>query len=341
IDLLSEVALTEEAQYKEVKKKSLRDFYKTHPSGFGTVTKTTPSAAKIKPSITNEGTSVKLGVLDVTEEESTERSNSEHETDENESGSESHQEENEEEIKDDEEKEDEFVKTSCNDTDDEDEPKIIYKTKGDEDEGIDYATNQFDDDVNVRLNEPVDTDEGLIQKDSRSEGSDKERDSGSKSDQEENEEDVEDDEGENDDELVKTPSNSTDDKDETKLKIKLKVIKMKEWIILPIRNENPKISQVTEDTHVTLYTVPQKTKVPVTSSSHSSDLASKFLKNLDIPHTDAEIVSPMDVSVHHEVPSNQTPILLTVLVSVITDSSLVYSTVILQSLPSFTPPPQQ
>ncbi|GJW96130.1 retrovirus-related pol polyprotein from transposon TNT 1-94 [Tanacetum coccineum] len=33
IKLLSEVALTEEAQMKEVKKKSLRDFYKTHPSG--------------------------------------------------------------------------------------------------------------------------------------------------------------------------------------------------------------------------------------------------------------------------------------------------------------------
>ncbi|GKD01405.1 hypothetical protein Tco_1171679, partial [Tanacetum coccineum] len=33
-----------------------------------------------------------------------------------------------------------------------------------EDEGMDYTTNQFDDDVNVSLNEPVDTDEGFIQK---------------------------------------------------------------------------------------------------------------------------------------------------------------------------------
>ncbi|GKB83147.1 hypothetical protein Tco_0950042 [Tanacetum coccineum] len=72
IDLLSKVALTEEAQYEEVGKKSLRDFYKTHPSGSGTVTKVTPSAAKIKPSVTNEGTGVKPGVPDVTEEESTE-----------------------------------------------------------------------------------------------------------------------------------------------------------------------------------------------------------------------------------------------------------------------------
>nr|GEZ58484.1 retrovirus-related Pol polyprotein from transposon TNT 1-94 [Tanacetum cinerariifolium] len=92
-------------------------------------------------------------------------SDSRHETDENESGSESNQEENEEENEDDDEElDDEFVKTPSNDTHDEDETKIKDKTKGDEDEGMDYATNQFDDDVNVRLNEPVDTDEGLIQK---------------------------------------------------------------------------------------------------------------------------------------------------------------------------------
>ncbi|GJS78486.1 hypothetical protein Tco_0728367 [Tanacetum coccineum] len=49
----------------------------------------------------------------------------------------------------------------------------------------------------------------------------------------------------------------------------------------------------------------------------------------------------MDVHIHHEVPSKQTPTLLTVPISVITDSSPVYSTVIPQSLPSFTPLPQQ
>ncbi|GKB60931.1 hypothetical protein Tco_0917117, partial [Tanacetum coccineum] len=35
IDLLFEVALTEEAQYEEVRKKSLRDFHKTHLSSSG------------------------------------------------------------------------------------------------------------------------------------------------------------------------------------------------------------------------------------------------------------------------------------------------------------------
>ncbi|GKB36946.1 hypothetical protein Tco_0881888 [Tanacetum coccineum] len=204
IDLLSEVALTEEAQYEEARKKSLRDFHKTHPSGSGTIIKIAP----------NEGTGVKPGVPDVTEEESSKKDIGD----------------DEEEVK------DEFVETPSNDSDDEDETKITDKFEG---------------------------------------------------------------------------------------------------------NENPEISQVIEDAHVTLSTVPQKTEVPVTSSSHSSDLASKFLNFSDIPHTDAEIVSPMDVHVHHEVPSQQTPTLLTVPVSVITDSSPVYSTVISQSLPSFTPPPQQ
>nr|GEY23963.1 hypothetical protein [Tanacetum cinerariifolium] len=71
IELLSEVALTEEAQYEEVRKKNLRDFHKTHPSGSGIITKIAPSSAKINPSVTNEGTGAKTRVLNVTKEEST------------------------------------------------------------------------------------------------------------------------------------------------------------------------------------------------------------------------------------------------------------------------------
>ncbi|GJX00254.1 hypothetical protein Tco_0184167 [Tanacetum coccineum] len=79
--------------------------------------------------------------------------------------------------------------------------------------------------------------------------------------------------------------------------------------------------QFVDDAHVTITTVTKKTEVPVTSSSRSSDLASKFLNFLDIPQTDAEIVSPLDVHVHHEVPRTQAPTLLTILVSVVTESS--------------------
>nr|GEV83130.1 hypothetical protein [Tanacetum cinerariifolium] len=59
----------------------------------------------------------------------------------------------------------------------------------------------------------------------------------------------------------------------------------------------------------------------------------------DIPTIEAEIVSPMDVPVHHEVPSGQTPTLLIIHVLVITESSVVYTINIPQSLQSFTPPP--
>ncbi|GJV18594.1 hypothetical protein Tco_1367614 [Tanacetum coccineum] len=187
IELLSEVALTEETQYKEVRQK-------------------------------NEGTGAKPGFPNVAEEESTERSDSEHETNENESGFESDQEENEEEIEDDEQEEDdEFVKTPSNDTDDEDKIKIKDKAEGDEDEEMDYTTSQLYDDVDIRLNEPVDTVKGYS----------------------------------------------------------------------PYRCRN-------------------------------------YFSNG-----------------YHEVPSKQTPTLLTVPVSVITESSPIYFTVIPQSIPSFTPPPPQ
>nr|GEU83348.1 putative reverse transcriptase domain-containing protein [Tanacetum cinerariifolium] len=159
----------------------------------------------------------------------------------------------------------------------------ITKMKGDEYEEMDYTTSLLYDDVDIRLNKPVDTDKGFVQEES-------------------------------------TDAAMTN---------------------IQQGNENPEILQVIEDAHVTLSTVPQKTKVPVTNFSHSSDLEAKFLNFADIPHSDAEIVSPLDVHVHHEVPSQQTPTLLTEPVSVIIDSSPVFSTIILQSLPSFTHPPQQ
>ncbi|GKA43321.1 hypothetical protein Tco_0736045 [Tanacetum coccineum] len=178
IDLLSEVALTEEAQYEEARKKSLMDFHKTHPSGSDTVTKTTPSAAKIKPFVTNEGTGVKPGVPDYedsdqendsdddkTQSDNENESDSEHETDENKSGSKSDQEENEEDIGDDEEEvKDEFVKIPSNDSDDEDETKITDKAEGDEDKEMDYTTSQLYDDVDIRLNKPVQANDETVQK---------------------------------------------------------------------------------------------------------------------------------------------------------------------------------
>ncbi|GJS79972.1 retrovirus-related pol polyprotein from transposon TNT 1-94 [Tanacetum coccineum] len=217
IELLSEVALSEKAQLKEVRKKSLRDFHKTHPSGSGTVAEKPPSVKKITPTVTSEGTGDKLGVPDVTEDDSTE--------------SESESWEQDEEYDDDNQEEEEVDQENKSEDD---------EIESDEDKGMDDTTDQFDDD----------------------------------------------------------------------------------WTLQ---------EQVVDDAHVTITTVMKKTEVPATSSSHSSDLASKFLIFLDIPHTDAEIVSPFDVPVQHEVPNTQTTTLLPIHVYVITT--------IPQSLQTFTPPP--
>ncbi|GKA42178.1 hypothetical protein Tco_0734838 [Tanacetum coccineum] len=106
-------------------------------------------------------------------------------------------------------------------------------------------------------------------------------------------------------------------------------------------NENLETTQeqVVEDAHVTISTILKKTEVPITSSSCSSDLASKFLNFLDIPQTDVEIVSPLDVHVHHEVLGTQSPTLLTIPVSVIPESSSILQTS--QSSYTFTPTPIQ
>nr|GEU57560.1 uncharacterized mitochondrial protein AtMg00810-like [Tanacetum cinerariifolium] len=125
IKLLSEVALTEEAQMKEVRNNSLRDFHKTHPSGSGTVSKKQPRVKEITPTVTSEGTDDKQGVPDVIKDDSTEIKSDE-------SDSESDQHEYEEEVKDD-------------DDDEKEEDDDDDKSEGDKDRGMDDTTKQFND----------------------------------------------------------------------------------------------------------------------------------------------------------------------------------------------------
>ncbi|GKB01050.1 hypothetical protein Tco_0829094 [Tanacetum coccineum] len=245
IELLSEVALTEEAQMKEVRKKSLRDFHKTHPSGSGTVAKKPPSVDKITPTVTSEGTGDKPGVPDVTEDDSTKSeseswgndeddSNNEQESSnegseqENESDEQESDSEQEEESEDDDQEEEEFVHTPTDDKDDdnlESESDDVNKS------------NEESDDVNKSDEESDDVIKG-------------------------------------DKEIVQGEGADA------------------EMIDAQQGNENLETTQeqVVEDAHVTISTVTKKTEVPVTSSSRSSDLASKFLNFSDIPHADAEIV---------------------------------------------------
>nr|GEV39495.1 ribonuclease H [Tanacetum cinerariifolium] len=93
-------------------------------------------------------------------------SDSEQDSDGSESDSESDLQEDEEEVKDDDEEEDEFAHTPPNTDEEEDanqESKNDDKIKGDEDKGMDDTTNQFNDDVDARLNEPTQTNEEVVQ----------------------------------------------------------------------------------------------------------------------------------------------------------------------------------
>ncbi|GJT88852.1 hypothetical protein Tco_1070569 [Tanacetum coccineum] len=289
IELLSDVALTEEAQIKEVRKKSLRDFHKIHPSGSGTVAEDPPSVAKITPPITSERTSDIPRVPDVTKDDLSESESESWGNDEDDSnkehvssdeGSEEKNESDKQAL--DSEQEEEFEDDDQEENKDDDDLELESNDETEGDEEIDDTTDQFDDDADARLEEHTETATGIVQ----GEGTDVEM----------------------------TESQQGNENLETTQE------------------------QVVEDAHVTISTVTKKTEVPVTISSRSSDLASKFLNFSDILHTNAEIVSPLDVPVHHEVPRTQAPTLLSIPVLVIPESSPVFTN-FLQSSHTFTPTP--
>ncbi|GJX77061.1 hypothetical protein Tco_0323872 [Tanacetum coccineum] len=164
IELLSDIALTEEAQMKEVRKKSLRDFHKTHPSGSGTVVEDPPSVAKITPPITSEGIGDIPGVPDVTNDDSSKSeseswgndkddSNEEHVS--SDEGSEEENESDKQASDSEQEKESEDDNQEENKDNDDLELESNDETKGDEER--DDTTDQFDDDADARLEEPTET----------------------------------------------------------------------------------------------------------------------------------------------------------------------------------------
>ncbi|GKC53989.1 hypothetical protein Tco_1076734 [Tanacetum coccineum] len=140
---------------KEVRKKSLREFHKTHPNGSGTVAKKPQSVDKITPTVTSEGTGDKPGVPDMTEDVFTESefvswgndkddSNNEQELSnegseqENESDEQDSDSEQEEESEDDDQEEEEFVHTPTDDKDDDNlESESGDMIKSDEEKGMD------------------------------------------------------------------------------------------------------------------------------------------------------------------------------------------------------------
>nr|GEV45673.1 hypothetical protein [Tanacetum cinerariifolium] len=168
-------ALTKEAQIKEVKKKSLRDFHKTHLSGSSTVAEKPPRVDKITPTVLSEGISNKPGVPNVTKDDSTESelgswgNDEDDSNDDNDLENEGNDKENksnddktpsytekcseseqdtdgsESESESDQQEYEEEVKDD--DEDDEYDDDDDDKSKGDEDKGMDDMTNQFSNDV--------------------------------------------------------------------------------------------------------------------------------------------------------------------------------------------------
>ncbi|GKA91618.1 hypothetical protein Tco_0813543 [Tanacetum coccineum] len=130
------------------------------------------SNEKITPTVTSEGTGDKPGVPDVTEDDSTESeseswgNDEDDNNDEQESKDESSEQENESEEQefDDSEQEDE------SDDDNQQEEEVDQENKSeddeiesDEDKGIYDTTDQFDDDVDARLEESTQTDKEVVQ----------------------------------------------------------------------------------------------------------------------------------------------------------------------------------
>nr|GEW20732.1 hypothetical protein [Tanacetum cinerariifolium] len=101
---------------------------------------------------------------------------------------------------------------------------------------------------------------------------------------------------------------------------------------------NTKYEKVKNDKHVTLTTVhdTQKTEGPMQSLSVSFDFANQFLNLDNIPPTDTEVISMMNVKVCHEEPSTQTPP-LNISVTVIPETSTATVSTIPLTIPPITP----
>ncbi|GKA18081.1 hypothetical protein Tco_0697918 [Tanacetum coccineum] len=91
--------------------------------------------------------------------------------------------------------------------------------------------------------------------------------------------------------------------------------------------------QVEDDAHVTLT---QKIKDPLQSSSISSDFADQFLNLDNILPAYNEVMSMMNVKVRHEEPSNQTPSILTIHVTLIPETLTVAATTVPLPIPPVT-----
>ncbi|GJX89188.1 hypothetical protein Tco_0341202 [Tanacetum coccineum] len=108
------------------------------------------------------------------------------------------------------------------------------------------------------------------------------------------------------------------------------------------KDVNTTYEKVKDDEHVILTTVheTQKTEVSLQSSSVSSDYANQFMNLDNVPPTDTEVISMMNVKIRHNEPSTQTPPLLNIPITVILETSTLTGSTIPLTIPPITPLPQ-
>ncbi|GJR05221.1 hypothetical protein Tco_0528205 [Tanacetum coccineum] len=122
-----------------------------------------------------------------------------------------------------------------------------------------------------------------------------------------------------------------------------RLILMKMRILISIRTmmkkNNMKKSMLKETEHEEVGKGDEEmtdTEVPLQSSSVSSDFANQFLNLDNVLPTDTEVVSIMNVKVRHEEPSTQTPPLLNISVTVISETSTAARSTIPSTIPPIT-----
>ncbi|GJZ26628.1 hypothetical protein Tco_0570881, partial [Tanacetum coccineum] len=338
IDLLSEAALLEDAQMKKVLKRRKKETHSRQASGSGDGVGSqpkVPNELQDKTTGTNEGTGTIPGVPDVPKDQS---------ESENESWGES---------RDDDYSNDNLIDDDGNDDDnDNDGNNDVSDDERTESDEMRVQSNQNDDDKE-KNEEEYDRIDKELYKDVNVKLKDVEH-------REEGKGDAEMTNASHDDVTQDTMGvfvslrcfgSESDYHILLEMQTKVKTRKAKPILNLVVgvvssllHFEHAQLKdRVEDDAHVTLTAahVSQKTKVPLQCSSVSSDFATQFLNLDNVPPTDNEIISMMNVDFRHEEQSNQTPSLLTIPATVIPKTLTAAAITIPPPIPPFIPPLHQ
>ncbi|GJY40489.1 retrovirus-related pol polyprotein from transposon TNT 1-94 [Tanacetum coccineum] len=272
LNVLSEVALSEVAQLKEVTKRSKKDFHISHASGSGDGTdfqSGVPDEKQRKISGTDEGTGAKPGVPDVPKYDS--------ESDKESWGDSGEEDDDDEDDTEDDEGNDDGDDSDGNDDDDDndgnDNDDDDDDNDGNDDDDSDHKRTESDRDENPNLNQFNEEHE------------------------EEEEENVDEFTDKEDDVNNANEENEEETNDGVELYIFVNVNIEKKMCEMTVDCSG--IEQIKQQCLSRV----RKTEGPMQSSSVSSDFTEKILNFENISPTDNEISSLMDTTVRHEEPS--------------------------------------